>query len=65
MPRVSREQAEKNHELIEEVSARLFKERGFSGVSVADLMATAGLTHGGFNGPFATKDEHAPAACAR
>jgi TetR/AcrR family transcriptional repressor of nem operon len=65
MPRVSREQAEKNHELIEEVSARLFKERGFSGVSVADLMATAGLTHGGFYGHFASKDELAAAACAR
>jgi len=64
MPRVSREQMEKNHELIMQTSARLFREHGLSGVSVADLMAAAGLTHGGFYGHFDSKDDLAAAATA-
>lgn len=65
MPRVSREQADKNREAIEEASSRLFRERGLSGVSVADLMAGAGLTHGGFYGHFESKDALAALACRR
>jgi TetR/AcrR family transcriptional repressor of nem operon len=34
-------------------------------VSVADIMASAGLTHGGFYGHFESKDELASVACAR
>lgn len=64
MPRVSKEQAGLNRQAIETASTRLFKERGFSGVSVADLMSAAGLTHGGFYGHFASKDELAAVACA-
>lgn len=64
MPRVSKEQAELNRHAIEDASARLFKEKGFAGVSVADLMGAAGLTHGGFYGHFASKDELAAVACA-
>jgi TetR/AcrR family transcriptional repressor of nem operon len=64
MPRVSRQQADLNREAITEVSARLFRERGIGGVSVADLMAAAGLTHGGFYGHFESKDALAAAACA-
>ena len=56
MPRVSRAQAEQHREAITEVSSRLFRERGLNGVSVADLMGAAGLTHGGFYGHFASKD---------
>jgi len=65
MARVSREQAEKNRETIEQVSSRLFRERGLNGVSVADLMADAGLTHGGFYGHFSSKDALAAQACRR
>src|ERR1700754_4029738 len=65
MPRVSREQADKNRAVIEAASARLFKERGLNGVSVADVMASAGLTHGGFYGHFESKDELAAIACAQ
>lgn len=64
MPRVSKEQTEHNRHAIEEASARLFKEKGFAGVSVADLMGAAGLTHGGFYGHFTSKDELAAVACA-
>jgi TetR/AcrR family transcriptional regulator, transcriptional repressor for nem operon len=56
MPRVSRAEAESHRQQITEASARLFKERGINGVSVADLMGAAGLTHGGFYGHFESKD---------
>jgi TetR/AcrR family transcriptional repressor of nem operon len=65
MPRVSREQADKNRAVIEAASARLFKEHGINGISAADIMATAGLTHGGFYGHFDSKVELAAIACAR
>jgi len=63
MPRVSREQADKNRAAIEAASSRLFRERGLDGVTVADLMAAAGLTHGGFYGHFESKDALAALAC--
>jgi TetR/AcrR family transcriptional repressor of nem operon len=65
MPRVSKAEAEKNRAAIEQVSSRLFREQGFHGVSVADLMGAAGLTHGGFYGHFESKDALAAIACAR
>lgn len=37
-------------------TSRLLRERG-SGVSVQDVMATAGMTHGGFYKHFGSKDE--------
>ncbi|WP_264048133.1 TetR/AcrR family transcriptional regulator [Methylobacterium flocculans] len=56
MPRVSQEQARLNRQRVVEVAASLFRERGLHGVGVADIMASAGLTHGGFYGQFANKD---------
>ena len=53
--KVSREQAALNRERIVEVAARLFREKGYDGIGVADLMKNAGLTHGGFYGHFASK----------
>ena len=64
MPRVSKAQAHANHQAIEAAASRLFRERGLSGVSVADLMAEAGLTHGGFYAHYPSKDALAAAACA-
>jgi len=54
--KVSREQAAANRERVIEVAARLFRERGFDGIGVADLMKAAGMTHGGFYGQFASKE---------
>lgn len=65
MPRVSRVQADQHRLAIEKASARLFRERGLHGVSVAELMAAAGLTHGGFYGHFASKEALAAQACTR
>lgn len=63
MPRVSRAQTELNLRTITEVAARLFREHGLNGIGVADLMAAAGLTHGGFYGHFESKEALAAAAC--
>ncbi|GAA0565737.1 TetR family transcriptional regulator [Paractinoplanes ferrugineus] len=56
MGRVSQAQAQENRGRIVETAARLFRERGVDGVSVADVMAEVGLTHGGFYKQFASKD---------
>ena len=65
MPRVSQEQTDHNRIAIEEASSRLFRERGLHGVSVAEVMARAGLTHGGFYGHFSSKDGLAAVACSK
>lgn len=65
MPRVSRQQAERNRETIATSASHLFREYGLKGVSVSDLMSSAGLTHGGFYGHFESKDALAAEACAR
>ncbi|SDT40033.1 TetR family transcriptional regulator [Actinoplanes derwentensis] len=56
MGRVSQAQAAQNRDRIVAIAARLFRERGIGAVSVADVMAEAGLTHGGFYRHFASKD---------
>ena len=63
MPRASKLQAQSHRRAITDVSARLMRERGIDGVSVADLMNAAGLTHGGFYGHFDSKEELAAEAC--
>jgi TetR/AcrR family transcriptional repressor of nem operon len=63
--KVSREQAAENRDRIVEVAGRLFRERGFDGVGVANLMKAAGLTHGGFYGHFESKEDLAVEACER
>lgn len=55
--KVSREQAAQNRIRILTEAARLFREKGFTSVSVAEVMKAAGLTHGGFYGQFKSKDD--------
>lgn len=55
--RVTREQAAANRERILEVAGTLFRQHGYDGIGVAEIMKQAGLTHGGFYGHFASKDE--------
>ena len=45
----------KKHEKILKEAARLFRERGFDGAGVAEIMKAAGLTHGAFYAHFASK----------
>jgi TetR/AcrR family transcriptional regulator, transcriptional repressor for nem operon len=63
--RVSRAQAAENRNHIIDVAGRLFRERGFDGIGVANLMKAAGLTHGGFYGHFESKEDLAVEACER
>src|SRR5882672_9418060 len=44
-------------EKILESARRLFNRKGFSGVSIEEIMSDAGLTHGGFYRHFSGKDE--------
>ena len=57
MGRVSQAQAQENRRKVVHTAARLFREHGIDGVSVADVMAAAGLTHGGFYKHFDSRDE--------
>jgi TetR/AcrR family transcriptional repressor of nem operon len=63
--KVTREQAAANREKVLTVAGQLFRERGFDGVSVVDLMNGAGLTHGGFYSQFKSKDALAQEVCSR
>ena len=60
--RVSREQAAENHERIVAVAGALFREKGYDGIGVADIMQAADLTHGGFYGHFKSKSDLAALA---
>jgi TetR/AcrR family transcriptional repressor of nem operon len=55
--RVSRVQAEQNRQTVIEVASRLFREHGFGGIGLKDLMKTAGLTQGGFYKQFSSKED--------
>ena len=53
--KVTKAQAQENRAHIVETASTLFRERGYDGVGVADLMAAAGFTHGGFYKHFDSK----------
>jgi TetR/AcrR family transcriptional repressor of nem operon len=55
--RVTRKQAETNRQKILDSAIRLFAERGVHGVGIAEVMADAGFTHGGFYNHFGSKDD--------
>ncbi|WP_455274084.1 TetR/AcrR family transcriptional regulator [Rhizobium herbae] len=63
--RVSRAQAEENRETVINVASRLFREHGFDGIGLKDLMKGAGLTQGGFYKQFSSKDDLAALASRR
>ena len=49
-------QTAEKHEKILKEAARLFRERGFDGAGVAEIMKAAGLTHVAFYAHFASKE---------
>ena len=63
--RVSRIQAEENRQTVIDVASRLFREHGFDGIGLKDLMKGAGLTQGAFYKQFASKDDLAAQASRR
>ena len=58
------EETAAKHERIVRVASRLFRQRGFENVSVAEVMKAAGLTHGAFYAHFGSKEELEAAAVA-
>jgi TetR/AcrR family transcriptional repressor of nem operon len=62
--RVTRKQTEINRQKILDSAIQLFAERGVNGVGVAEVMADAGFTHGGFYNHFASKDDLVLEACS-
>jgi len=63
--RVSRAQATENRLKVIDVASQLFREHGFDGIGLNDLMKGAGLTQGGFYKQFESKEDLAAKACAR
>lgn len=53
--KVTKAQMEANRARVVETASTLFRERGYDGIGVADLMAAAGFTHGGFYKHFRSK----------
>jgi len=62
--RLTREETAENRRRILKAASKLFRERGFDGVGVADVMAEAGFTHGGFYNHFSSKEALAAEACS-
>ena len=63
--KVSKARAAENRQGIVDAAARLYRERGLTGVGVADITRDAGLTHGGLYRHFPSKDALVQEACAR
>ena len=63
--RVSRAQAEENRQNVIDVAGRLFREHGFDGIGLKDLMEGAGLTQGAFYKQFASKEDLVARASGR
>ncbi len=55
--RVTKAQAQANRAHIVETASVKFREHGYDGVRVADLMAAAGFIHGGFYKHFGSKSD--------
>jgi TetR/AcrR family transcriptional repressor of nem operon len=63
--RITRAQSEQNKARVLETAVRLFRERGFDGAGVAEVMREAGMTHGGFYNHFESKEALEAEACAQ
>jgi TetR/AcrR family transcriptional regulator, transcriptional repressor for nem operon len=57
VPRASRAQAEEHRRQVLDAAAARVRERGADAVTVPELMAAAGLTHGGFYRHFRSKED--------
>lgn len=55
--RNSQAKKDENRQLILNAAGNLFRERGIDGVSVAEVMGAASMTHGGFYRHFSDKNE--------
>ena len=62
--RKSKQDAARTRERILDAAALELRRKGITGTGLADLMAAAGLTHGGFYRHFASKDQLVAEACS-
>jgi TetR/AcrR family transcriptional repressor of nem operon len=58
-------QAAENRQTVIDVASRLFREHGFDGIGLKDLMKGAGLTQGAFYKQFGSKEDLAAQASRR
>jgi TetR/AcrR family transcriptional repressor of nem operon len=63
--RVSRAQAAENRQNVIDVASRLFRQHGFDGIGLKDLMQAAGMTQGAFYKQFESKEDLVAEASAR
>jgi TetR/AcrR family transcriptional regulator, transcriptional repressor for nem operon len=61
----SQDEKTRNHDRIVDIAAKRIREAGTDGPGVAEIMAEAGLTHGGFYKHFASRDDLVVAAVDR
>ncbi len=61
--RKSKQEAEATRQRIIMAAAAAFRKNGIAGTGLSDLMAAAGLTHGGFYRHFDSKDQVVAEAC--
>ncbi|WP_067887176.1 TetR/AcrR family transcriptional regulator [Nocardia vaccinii] len=64
MPRSSRAQAETHRREVLDAASALVRRDGIDGVTVPEVMAAAGLTHGGFYRHFRSKEDLVAQACS-
>ena len=62
--RKSKQEAAETRRSIVKAAAAKFRQNGIGGTGLSDLMAAAGLTHGGFYRHFESKDQLVAEACA-
>src|ERR1043165_7470663 len=53
--KVTKAQAQENRARIVRTASAQFRERGYDGVGLAEVMAASGFTHGGFYNHFGSK----------
>ena len=63
--KVSKETSAKHRDELLKAASRLFRERGFDKVGIAEIAAAAGLTHGAFYTHFESKEALCTEAIAR
>lgn len=63
--KVTKAQAQENRARIVATAATLFRQHGYEGIGLADLMAASGFTHGGFYNHFRSKSDLIAEATAR
>jgi TetR/AcrR family transcriptional regulator, transcriptional repressor for nem operon len=61
--RKSKQEAAVTRQRIIKAAAAAFRKNGIAGTGLSDLMAAAGLTHGGFYRHFDSKDQIVAEAC--